>query len=158
MPLPVAIVAWGVGAVVAGVVAKAAHETYTESQHSDHSDYSDAAERRKREEQAREKERRENLRLARKNMQQTLDLVRNTMADAAGAKGEAAFRDWDLSEKEFAYKDFSSEFSALDKDARERIGSALKQTFDAEEERRRQELDEVNELLRRIAQTRLTEK
>ena len=55
MPFPVAIVAWGVGAVVAGAVAKAVYEDHSDySDYSDHSDYSDAAERRRREEEFRE--------------------------------------------------------------------------------------------------------
>lgn len=159
MPFPVAIVAWGVGAVVAGAVAKAVYEDHSDySDYSDHSDYSDAAERRRREEEARERERRENLRLARENMRQTLDLVRSSMTDAADPKGKAAFKDWDLSEEMFSYEDFDREFAALDKETRKRVGNALHRAFNDEEERRQKELDEVNSLLRRVAQARLTEK
>ncbi len=154
MPFPVAALIWvGGGAALAGVIAKTVYED-----HSDHSDYPDAAERRRGEEEARAREKRENLRLARKNMQTTLDLVRDSMADAAGARGKNVFREWDLSETAFSYKDFEREFADLDEDARERVARAFHCSFDEEEKNRQQELNEINSLLQRIAQVKLTEK
>lgn len=155
MPIPVAIVWGGAVAVVAIVGGVVAHEDY--SDYSDHSKYSDAEARRKREEAAREKERKKNLQLARQEMDKTLEYVRTALADKAGPKGRAIFDQWNVSASDFPYENFAAEYAKLDAEVQDRISHAVSQVFDEEERARQAELDDINALLRRIAEKKLTE-
>lgn len=156
MPFPVAMVGIiGVGGAAA-VIAVAAHDDH--SAHSDHTDYSDAAERRKREEEARERERRKNLELARKDMNSTLMLVRSAMADVAGGEAEKIFRQWNFDENNFSYKDFATEFAKLDKRAKDNIAKAVSLKFDKVEKEHNESLHNINILIQKITERRLTEK
>lgn len=156
MPFPVAIV----GAVaVIGVIGGAAKALYEDhSDYSDYSAYSDAAERRRREEEAKEKNRLKNLDLARKNMQETLFLVRSAMIEAAGPNADDIFKQWDIKEQMFSYKDFASEYSKLDKAAQQRISKAASRLFDETESVHQKSLDDVNMLIKQISERRLMEK
>ena len=154
MPFPIAIIgAIGIGSAV-GVVGGIIANWDDHSDYSDHSRYSDAEARRKREREAREKQRRENLRLAKKEMDNTLGQVRAALANQAGWEGRRFFDDWHPSAEDFSYRDFTEEYRKLDSDAQQRIAQATSQVFDEEERERQKELDEINAMLRRIAEKR----
>lgn len=157
MPFPISIV----GVVVIGAVGGGATAAIVANQHSNYSDhtrYSDAEARRAKEREIREKKRREDLQQAKKEMEETLGHVRTVMADKAGSQGSVVFRNWNISAEDFPYEDFAREYAALDEQARKKIASATSRVFDKEEQARQQELDELNALLRRIAETRLGDK
>lgn len=153
MPFPIAIV--GIVGIVGVVgVGAAIHEDH--SDYSDHSRYSDAEARRKRAEAAKEKQRLENLKYAKREMDATLTHVRNALANEAGNKGRTFFDRWNMSSSDFSYKNFVAEYNKLDSDAQGRIRQATSKVFDDEEHARQEELDKINAMLRRIAETKLT--
>ena len=156
MPFPIAIVGAVIGGAVIGGAAKALHDEH--SDYSDYSAYSDAAERRRREEEAKEKNRLKNLELARRNMQETLLLVRSAMIEAAGPNADNIFKQWNIREEMFSYKDFINEYSKLDKAAQQRISKAVSCLFDETERVHQKSLDDVNMLIKKISEYRLTEK
>lgn len=149
MPFPVAIV--GIVGIVAIVGGVASH-----GDHSDHSRYSDAEARRKHEEAAKKREQKKNLKLAHKEMDRTLELVRVALADKAG-EGRAFFDQWNVSSEDFPYENFAAEYAKLDGEVQARISQAASQVFDDEERARQAELDSINAILRCIAEKKLTE-
>lgn len=155
MPFPIAIVGFVGGAAAVGVVGGIIANWDDHSDYSDYSRYSDAEERREREREAREKERRKNLRVAKKEMDNTLIQVRAALANQAGREGSRFFDDWHLSAEDFSYRDFTEEYSKLDSEAQKRIAQATSTIFDEEELERQKELDEINAVLRRIAEKRI---
>lgn len=155
MPFPVAIVIWGgataiVGTVVGGVVSEY-HDNH--SAYSDHSDYSDRAEREKAEAAAKEKIRKDKLKIAKAELNKTLRDVCRAMSDNAG-EGHAVFDEWQLSSENFSFKDFAREMGKLDATSKEKIQEAAGRVFDSEERDRKEELDEVNAMLRLLAEKR----
>lgn len=151
MPFPIAIVAWVGGAAVATVVAGGVAELY--DNHSAHSQYSDAEERKKREKAAEEEQRKKDLKKSKAELDKTLRDVCRAMSDNAG-EGHAVFDEWQLSSENFSFKDFAQEMGKLDATSKEKIQEAAGRVFDGEERDRKEELDEVNALLRLLAEKR----
>lgn len=152
MPFPVAIVIWGgataiVGTVVTGIVSES-HDN-----HSAHSQYSDTEERKRREDAVKEEERKKALKKAKAALDKTLRDVCTAMSDNAG-EGRAVFDAWQPSSKNFAFKDFPKEIEKLDADAVNKIREAAELVFDEEERGRKAELDEVNAMMRLLAEKR----
>ena len=151
MPFPIAIVFVGAGAAVAGVVGGVISEMH--DNHSAHSQYSDAEENRKKAEAAREEQRKKDLKDAKAALTKTLHEVRTAMGDNA-REGRAVFEEWQLSSKDFAFKDFTAEMGKVDATSKEKISEAAERVFSEEERVRKEELDEVNAMLRLLAEKR----
>lgn len=156
MPFPIAIVGSVVGVVgVVGTVAAVSHED-----HSDHSDYSDRAYREEQARKKREEERVRNLAAARKEMDNTLQQMKKALADEIREQGldPEPFLNWVPSSEDFSFTDFDKEYAQLDSLAKTRIRQLVDMHLEQEIRERQKELDAINELIRKVNETRLTGK
>lgn len=156
MPFPIAIVGVVGGVVgVVGVVGAAMHED-----HSDHSDYSDAAYREEQARKKQEEERKRNLANAEAQLESTLKQMKNSIADELRAQGidPRVIENWNPGISNFRFSDFEGECASLDADAKSRIRQAVDAELGRQIQARQDELDLVNNLIRKVNETRLTGK
>lgn len=152
MPFPIAIVIWGGASAILGTVVTGAVSEMRAS-HSAHSDYSDQAQQDENIKKDEEDKRKDELKKAKAALTKTLHEVRTAMGDNA-REGRAVFEEWQLSSKDFAFKDFTAEMGKVDATSKEKISEAAERVFSEEERTRKEELDEVNAMLRRLAEKR----
>lgn len=156
MPFPIAIVGVVGGVVgVVGVVGATLHED-----HSDHSDYSDSAYRQEQARKKQEEERKRNLANAEAQLESTLRQMKSSIADELRVQGldPRVIENWNPGKGNFRYSDFESECASLDVDAKARIRQVIDAELGRQIQTRQDELDLVNDLIRKVNESRLTGK
>ena len=157
MPFPISIV----GVAVVGVVGTVGTIVGMYDDHSDYSDYSDYSDRAYREEQARkrrEEERKKNLAASKREMDSALGRVKDALAGEIRAQGldPAALNDWNPKAEHLHFSEFDTDYDKLDSQARAKINAIVDSQLGAEIQTMQQELDTINQLIRKVNETRLT--
>lgn len=158
MPFPISVVGVVVGGVVGGVVTGYSTLYDDHSDHSDHSDYSDAVPRKIRETEANIRQTRKEFAGAKSDLNTTLEQVKVALIAEMEANdiNTDLIRDWRPNAEDFNFEHFNRDYAYLDSQIREKIKLTVARAFQEEIRIRQLELDNLNALIRKVNETRLT--